>query len=519
MVPPEIVVNIARTLSRYFDSSLGGFASQGNKFPPSMAMELMLRAYQRTGDASLLNDVETTLDHMAYGGIYDQLGGGICRYSTDPQWLVPHFEKMLYDQALVSSIYLDAYQLTRKPLYARIASEIFDYVIGDLQCPEGGFYSTRDADSEGMEGKYYIWTLDEVTRILGPDDARLFCSYYDVTEGGNWFESMGHAPAGPKCILHVQKPPDLFCKLMDIEPTELERRLAPMRAKLLAVRGKRVPPGLDDKILTAWNGLMIASLAKGANVLGEPKYAEAASRAADFVLEHLTRDGRLLRTHRGGQSRLTGYLTDYAFLVEGLLNLYEATFDTRWLDAADTLTQSSIRYYFDDDGGAFFFTASDGERLIARTKNPRDGAIPSGNSVHALNLLRLAVLLDSKDYRAKAESIFSTFSEMAANSPGAFERLLCAADFYHGPTQEIAVIGRPEDPATRALLSELHAAYRPNKIVALAPTGDTPTAQRVPLLKNKTMLESRPTAYVCRNFSCKRPVTTPEALKEQLDTK
>ncbi len=518
-IAQETVVDTARTLSRYFDSSLGGFAGQQNKFPPSMAMELMLRVYRRTGDESLLRDVQTTLDHMAYGGIYDQLGGGICRYSTDPQWRVPHFEKMLYDQALVGSIYLDAYQVTGKPLYARTASGILDYVIADLQSPEGGFYSTRDADSEGLEGKYYIWTRREVKDILGEGDAELFCAYYDVTEGGNWFESMGHAPAGAKSILNVRKAPELFCQLHGMDVDELERRLSGMRAKMLEARDRRVPPGLDDKILTAWNGLIIASLAKGAAVLNEPKYAEAAARAADFVLDRLQQDGRLLRTHRNGTSRLTGYLTDYAFFIEGLLNLYESTFDPRWLEAADALARQSIRHYFDEQGGAFFFTASDGETLIARTKNPRDGALPSGNSVHAMNLLRLAILLHNKDYRAKAESIFATFAPMAENSPGAFERLLCSVDFYHAPTQEIAVIGPPDDQATRQLLAAVHATFRPNKVVALAPRPDAPATRMIPMLKNKTMRGGKPTVYVCRNFSCKTPVTTPEELTMQLDAK
>ncbi|MCH9035584.1 MAG: thioredoxin domain-containing protein, partial [Planctomycetes bacterium] len=280
LIPKESVLETAHLLLRHFDMRLGGMSGgNGNKFPPSMAMELMLRAHIRSAEPKLLDAIELTLTNMAHGGIYDHLGGGICRYSTDPQWLVPHFEKMLYDQALVSGIYLDGYLATRNPLYARTAAGIFEYVIRDLQSPEGGIFSSRDADSEGMEGKYYVWTVEQVTEVLGPEDAKLFCSFYDVTETGNWFESMGHAPAGPKNILNIQRSVETVAKLHAIDPQELEARLADMRDKMSAARDRRVAPGLDDKILAGWNGLMIASLAKGARVLNEPKYADAAARA------------------------------------------------------------------------------------------------------------------------------------------------------------------------------------------------------------------------------------------------
>jgi uncharacterized protein YyaL (SSP411 family) len=278
IIQPALIDRMARHLAQFFDVQSGGFRSDANKFPPSMAMELMLRMATRTHDEKLLVPIEITLDHMARGGIYDHLGGGICRYSTDPEWLVPHFEKMLYDQALVSSIYLDVYQATRNAEYARVARDIFDYVLRDLQSPQGGFYSTRDADSEGLEGAYYIWTVEQVHAVLGEAEGNLFCQYYDVSEGGNWFESRGHAPAGPKNILRVSKPPEVFAKLHGLSVEALESKIAAWREQMLAVREQRVPPGLDDKILTAWNGLMIASLAKGAVVLDEPRYAVAAAR-------------------------------------------------------------------------------------------------------------------------------------------------------------------------------------------------------------------------------------------------
>lgn len=516
VIPQNVVDNTAVTMTRYFDKNTGGTSGGTNKFPPSMAMDLMLRVHRRTHDANLFDAVDLTLDHMSRGGIYDHLGGGICRYSTDTEWLVPHFEKMLYDQGMVSAIYLDGFQVTKNPQYSETAASIFEYVMGDLQAPDGGFYSSRDADSEGMEGKYYIWTVPEVERILGKEDGKLFCSFYDVTERGNWFESRGHAPPGAKNILHVTKPARTFAKIHNLGTSEFEQKLAVWREKMLKVRSERVPPGLDDKVLTGWNGLMIAALAKGARVLDEPRYAEAAGKAADFVLRKLrTPDGRLLRTYRDGKAHLTGYLSDYSFFIEGLLNLYEATFDVRWLDEAVKLTDLSIKYYEDAEGGAFFYTASDGEKLLARSKNRRDGAIPSGNSVHATNLLRLGILMDRKDYRQSAELLFRAFAPDVRSSPGAFERLCCAADFYHDRVKEIAIIGDPKLPATQALLREVDRRYLPNKVLALSPTDvdESPVA----LLARKTKRGGAPTAYVCENYLCKEPVTDPGALGKLLD--
>lgn len=515
VIPQETVDRTAKTLVRYFDRSRGGLSGGGsNKFPPSMAMDLMLRVHRRTGDSDLFDAVKVTLDHMARGGIYDHLGGGICRYSTDEEWLVPHFEKMLYDQAMVSSVYLDAYQVTQDPLYAYLARDIFDYVLTDLRGSEGAFYSSRDADSEGMEGKYYLWTVEEVRAALGEKDAELFCAYYDVTEKGNWFERFGHAPPGPKNILRILKPKEVFARMHGLEAAELERRLAEWRGKLLAARGRRVPPALDDKILTGWNGLMIAALAKGARVLDEPKYAEEAARAADFVLTNLRREGRLLATYRRGEARLTGYLSDYAFLIEGLLNLYEATWERRRLETALELTETSIRYYYDEGGGSFFFTAHDAEKLVARSKQPQDGAIPAGNSVHAMNLLRLAILFDRKDLREKAESIFRGVAREVEGSPASFERLLCAADFYHDRVKEIALIGEASSEDTRALVRTVYRSYLPNKV--LIQGVDVEMESRFPLLVGRGRRGGAATAYVCEGYQCKTPVTKVEDLLAQL---
>ena len=624
----EMIDRSCDAITRTFDEVHGGVLSGStNKFPPSMAMQLMMRRHARTGKDSgssstagtgipsgsptaagtdsrtgkdsgpsgaagtgipsgsptaagtgipsgsptaagtgipsgsrYLDPVVLTLTKMAYGGIYDHLGGGICRYSTDTEWLVPHFEKMLYDQALVSDAYLDAYQLTGTQLFADTARSILDYVIADLQSPEGGYYSTRDADSEGLEGKFYVWTLDEVLHILGPDDGKLFAAYYDVTETGNWDERFGHAQPGPKNILRVLKPPDLFAKLHDLDLAEWQKKLAAMRAKMLEVRSQRVPPGLDDKVLTAWNGLMIGPMARAASIFNEPKYRDSAIRAADFVLRELrtpppaatertgedsgssreARTGipsgsptdsetpaseignrkseignppRLLRNHRRGVSELAAYLEDYAFMISGLLELYEATFDRRWLDEARGLTETCIEHYFDESDGGFFFTADDHEELIVRTKNPIDNAIPSGNSVMAFNLIRLSVHFDRKDYLGKSDSIFRAFQARATRYPGAYDKLLAAADMRLSQIKEIALIGPIDSPDMQALRNVVFGRYLPNKVVTGAPSA----LADLPLLANRQTIHGKPTAYVCEHYVCKRPVTTPDELARVLD--
>jgi len=404
-VPYDVITRTVGQLARSFDPVKGGMSGgNGNKFPPSMAMDLMLRAHHaslaegKTPDTRLLQLVELTLEKMAYGGIYDHLGGGFARYSTDPDWLAPHFEKMLYDQALISDIYLKAYQLTGKPLYARIAREIFDYVIADLQDPDGGFYSTRDADSEGEEGKFYVWSKSEIESILGPKESGPFCDYYDVSAAGNW-ESHN--------ILNVKRPND-----------QTYRQLAAARKKLFDIREKRVKPHLDDKILSAWNGLMIASMARGSRILGEPRYGTAAARAAEFVTTKMRdKQGRLMRTSRHGKTHIPGYLDDYAFMIDALITLYETTFETKWLDAAERLNDRLMADYLDKEEGAFFFTAADAEKVLVRAKSAVDSALPSGSSVQFMNLQRLAVLFDRRPLADEAERMLRFFGERISPIP------------------------------------------------------------------------------------------------------
>ena len=510
ILAPDRLAQLARRIAEAYDFELGGLPSGGgNKFPPSMSMDLLLRQHRKNGDRLLLRAVEVTLEGMANGGIYDHLGGGLHRYSTDAQWLVPHFEKMLYDQALVSSIYLDGYLATGRRLFAERARGILDYVLGDLQSPGGGFYSSEDADSEGLEGKFYIWTLDEVQQILGEEGARLFASHYDVTEWGNWqHPGDEHVPHGPKNILQVVRPVETIAKLEGLDAAALEARFTEMRRKMLEARAKRVRPGLDDKILCGWNGLIITALAKAAAVLDEERYAAASRRAAEFLLAQMQQNGRLLATWGKGRGRHTAYLTDYAFLIEGLLALYQYNGDWRWaLEEAARLTNTVIEYFWDAQGGGFFFTASDHEALIHRTKVSTDSAIPSGNSVMLHNLHRLAVLLNRNDLREKAGEILGVFGAAVEQHPFAYDRMLAGLDAWHEGFTEIVILGRSPE-----LVRAVYRGYLPNKIVVQAQAAD----ESLPLLAGRTLLNGRPTAYVCRNYACQKPVTSPEELAEQL---
>jgi uncharacterized protein YyaL (SSP411 family) len=393
-------------------------------------------------------------------------------------------------------------------------------VLDHLQRPDGGFYSTEDADSEGKEGLFYIWTWEQVMDTLGDEDGSLFASFYDVTATGNWdHPGDAHVPEGPKNILRVLRPAEEFARLRGISPAELERSLAAARAKLLSVREQRAHPALDDKVLTSWNGLMIASLAKGAVVLNDRRYGIAAASAAEFVLTKMQQNGRPLRSWRNGQAHLMAYLDDYAFLIDGLIGLYEISGERRWLEEADRLTDAAIRYYWDEKDGGFFFTAADHEELILRNKLVSDNAIPSGNSIMAMNLQRLHLLLGRANLRDKAGTILELFSATAQQAPFGHERLLSALEAWHDGFQEIVIVGPLEEVATQKLIRTVHGSYLPNKVVALldpAWPNASEIARHVPLLADKRMLDGKPTAYVCRNYACQAPTSDAEALAEQL---
>jgi len=503
------ISSIVDRLVDRFDPNLGGFRSSRNKFPPTFALELMLRehaAQQEMSKPRLIDAVENTLQKMAAGGIYDHIGGGICRYSTDPRWFAPHFEKMLYDQARVSGVYLSAYQFTRDEQYARVARSILDYCLADLQDPAGGFYSSRDADSEGEEGKFYVWRKSEIDALLSPEDASLFCDYYNVKPGGNWH--------GGQNILHVSATDGAFSAKHDMAVADWHKRLAAMRQIIFDARQKRVQPGLDDKILAEWNGLLITSLARAHRILGEPRYGAAAAKAADFILREMVKDDRLFRAHRRGVTHVLGNAADYADFVEGLLTLYETTFEHKWLAAAERLNDTMVKYFEDSEEGGFFYTASDAEKLLTRSKNTRDSVVPSANSTAAHNLLRLAIHLNRSDLRRLAEKTMRAMGRLAAG--GRLHRLQWAVLFYHVHPKEIAVIGDPQDPATQALVETIYRHYLPNKVVVLATPEQAAKPDALPLIKLKKLVNSRPAAYVCQNYLCKKPTTTPAELAKQL---
>ena len=521
LIDEERIAAAADALRRAFDATDGGIPSGSNRFPPSMAIDLLLRRHAVDGNAETLAAVELTIEKMANGGIFDHLGGGLHRYSTDPKWLVPHFEKMLYDQALVAAVLVDAMQALErrdlKQICADRARGICDYVLRDLTSPEGGFYSSEDADSEGLEGKFYLWTVEQIRELLDESAAALFCSHYGVSDFGNWnHPGDEHVPHGPKNILHVSRTVEAIARLTDVEEDAVRASLSDSCDKLFASRESRIRPGLDDKILCGWNGLMITALAKVGAALGEQRYITGANRAADFLLDQMRIDGRLMATFGKGNPRLIGYVTDYAFVIEGLLALYEATGDFLRVRQAADLMDIALAHYWDSENGGFFMTADDHESLLVRSKTSQDGATPSGNSTMARNLLRLALLVDRATYREQAIDILRLFGDAAANQPFQSERLLTAAMEHANGFVEIVVVGAADDDATQVLLHEIHSRYLPNKIVARIDLDHAAAVEGLPLFEGRTPVDGRPTAYICRDFTCQEPVTTVKELAQQL---
>ncbi len=505
-ISPSILDDGARKLALQFDQSNGGFGNEP-KFPPSMSLEFLLRTYVRTGSKRALEMVTRTLDRMARGGIYDQIGGGFHRYSVDAIWLVPHFEKMLYDNALLARIYTLGYQAAGKDLYRRIAEQTFTYVLREMTSPEGGFYSAQDADSEGKEGKFYIWSAQDFETVLGRRDASIAKRYFGIMPDGN-FEG--------KNILTAPREPERVADQFGISLDELERTIAEIRGKLYQARSTRVWPGRDDKVLTAWNALMLRSFAEGATVFGRADLLEVAVRNARFIRDNLYQDGRLLRTYTAGQAKLNGYLEDYAYLIDALLSLYEATFDASWIAWAQELTDTMVNEFWDPENGGFFSTGTSHEELVARPKELFDSATPSGNSVAADVLLRLSHLLGRNDYRERGMAVLEKHGMLAKEYPHGAARLLLAYDFALSSPREIALVGDPSEEATRSLLAVVQQPYLPHKVVALRHPGLTDEATIIPLLEGRDEIEGNPAAYVCRNFTCERPVTEPAELAAQL---
>ncbi len=509
-IEPAAIDTAVQQMLQRFDPIDGGF-SGAPKFPPSYSLSVLMRQYRRTQEPRILKAVTFTLDKMAQGGIYDQLGGGFHRYSVDAQWLVPHFEKMLYDNALLVVAYCDAYQLTKNQLYKQIAVEVLDYVLRDMTDATGAFHSAEDADSEGEEGKFYVWTAAEIVSVLGEADAKLFCDYFDTSDTGN-FEHQ-------KSILHLRATPEDFAKRYSLSPADFNLRLSKMKDRLMKVRSQRIRPHKDDKVLTDWNGLMISALARGYQISGDEIYLRAAERSAAFLKSTMATPAGLMRVYRAGKVKQHGFITDYAFLINGLVDLYESNFDAQWLAWTDKLAAEMLAKFLDVQNGGFYMTIAGQKDLLVRQKDSYDGAIPSGNSVAAMALLRLAALLDKKSYRAEAERTMTSLAANANKVPMAYMNHLNAADFMASRVREIAIVGKPSDPATKALLDQVYLSYLPNCVIALLDPSNAESlkgANLIPLLKDRPLIGGKSTAYVCENFACKLPVATPAALAEQL---
>ena len=495
-----------KDLLQRFDREHGGFG-RAPKFPPSMTLSFLLRQFHRTRNPELLHVVEVTLEKMARGGMYDQLGGGFHRYSVDEHWLVPHFEKMLYDNALLARIYTDAFLVTGNAFYQTIATETLDYVRREMTDASGGFYSSQDADSEGEEGKFFVWTPAEVEALLGAEQARLFNRYFDVTAHGNFEESN---------ILHIDVAADAMARLLSVTPEAMNEAITSGKRVLLEAREGRIKPHRDEKMLTAWNGLMLRAFAESARALRREDYLQIAINNAEFLVQHMLRDGRLLRTHKEGASKLNGYLEDYAYVADGMLALYEATFDGKWFAIARQLVETMIDQFWDEEGGGFYFTSADHEQLVTRSKDFYDNATPAGNSVAADLLLRLSLLTGEDRYRQISERILRLMQPMALRAPSGFGHLLGALDLALSAPLEIAIIGNRDE--SRRVIDAIWQRYLPNKVVAFATGPDDAAAQTIKLLAGRTSIGGRPTVYVCRNFTCEMPITERAVLIKRLET-
>ena len=529
---PDILGKVLAALKRSFDSTHGGFG-HAPKFPHALELRLLMRIEKRLGDGTspggtvlpagaayptpagstvppdvALQMVRHTLDKMARGGMYDQLGGGFHRYSVDAEWLVPHFEKMLYDNALLASTYTEAWQLTKEPFYKQIAEEILDYVLREMTTEQGAFFSTQDADSEGEEGKFFVWSEKEIREVLGAELGEFACRVWGVSERGN-FE--GHN------ILCRARSDEADAKLLGIALGVFQEKLADAKRKLLPIRSARVWPGRDEKILTAWNGLMISAFAKAGAAFGNDRYLEAAANAADWCLKNLREgSGRLFRSaNADGTAKLSGYLEDYAFLAEALATLYEASSESKFLHAAVELADTMLAHFADPDGPGFFFTADDHEKLIARTKDLHDGSTPSGNAVAVSVLLRLAKLCDRPDFAKKAEETLRGFHTTMAEHPAASGQMLAALDFYLGPVQEIAAIGIRNAPDTKKVLAAIRSSFRPNQVVAFH-DADSKQPPACAVLKDRPMIDGQVTVYVCQNNVCQAPLVGVDAALQAL---
>ena len=502
----DIIAQSVERLTQAYDADHGGLG-KAPKFPNVGVYELFLRHYHRSKANRFLDMVTHTLTKMAQGGIYDHLGGGFHRYSVDEKWLVPHFEKMLYDNAQLVRIYAQVYCVTGEPLFKQVVDETMTYLMREMLHSEGGFYSTQDADSEGEEGKFFVWTEAEITRILGEESSEIFCRIYDVTEEGNFEE---------KNILHPILTLEQASKFFRRDLKAIESLVADAKMKLFQEREKRIKPFRDEKILTSWNGLMLSGLAEAIKISGRPAYLEAADRTVDFIFTNMFRDGRLLHTYKDGTGKILGYLDDYAFLAAGLLDLFEATLNRMHLDRAVKLAETMLDEFWDEAGAGFFYTGRAHEQLIAQSKPIFDASIPSGNAVATQVLLRLYHYTETENYLKSAERILRAYYDTMENQPFGFAHMLAALDFYLQKPKEIVLVGDKKDPKTAELLTKIHSLYVPNMTLQLASPEES-LEKISPLLAGKKQIAAKPTVYVCHNFTCSRPVVEWDELKPLLD--
>ncbi len=504
----QLLKSAEQKLQRAFDMTHGGFGT-APKFPHSMDLQVLLRMWQRHPGPESLHMVTLTLDKMAMGGIYDHLAGGFARYSVDERWLVPHFEKMLYDNSLLMTAYLEAFTATHEERFARVVRETADYILNYMTDVDGGFHCTEDADSEGEEGKFYVWMPQEIEAVLGKERADLFCYVYDVTPEGN-FE---HGTS----ILNLPKTITQCAAIKGIDVKVLEQGLAQMRQELLAVRDRRIRPGKDDKILVSWNALMIDAMARTAVILGLPIYLELAERAAYFIVTKMSRpDGRLLHTYRHGEAKLDAYLDDYAYLVNALVTLYESTFNENWINEAVRLADILLARFADQARGGFYFTADDHEQLIARNKDLHDSSVPSGNAMAATALLRLGKLCGRSDYLSAAEGALLAGLSVMERSPTAAGQLLIALDMYIGPMPEIVIVG-PDNDQTLAALADLQKRFVPRRVLGRGSPGQQQSQHLAPLFAGRTSAGEHPSVFICEKFACQAPVTGLDAIRRQWD--
>jgi uncharacterized protein YyaL (SSP411 family) len=508
---PDILTHAARSLANNFDMVHGGFGTQP-KFPNPSNLECFLRYWYASGNENFLNMVKLALRKMASGGIYDNLGGGFHRYSVDDRWLVPHFEKMLYDNAQLLPLYLSMYQITRDEFYACVARETLTYIKREMLHSEGGFYATQDADSEGEEGRFFVWTKADVDALLG-EASRLFCRYYDITATGNWEHGRN--------ILHLTVSLEQLAKMFNQPLDEVTASIEASKAILFAAREQRVKPFRDEKVLTSWNGLMLSGMVQAYNVLGDVEALQAVRDTITFLHARMLRDGRLLSVYKDGQAKLNGYLDDYAFLSSALLDAFEATFDPAYFDLAQQLTSTMLDEFWDAEQGGFFFTGKSHETLIERTKSVFDQAIPSGTAVATKTLLRFYHYTGKADYLQRAEQLLRLVRRHMEQQPFGVGSLLTALDFYIQKPQEIVLIGTPGAEDTQAMLRALHQQYIPNKVLFhIDPQHVTAALDAIPLLRDvlagKAQVDGKATVYVCHNFTCSLPVTEPDALNTLL---